>query len=400
MDISIVIGDVRGPASAADLKDQVTAADGLGVWAAQALGWDALTALVVAGAHAPGIRLGTAVVPVRQRHPLLLAGQALSVQAATGNRLTLGIGAMTAGMFGLPTEQPVRYLREYLSILLPLLRGEPVTHTGRFLTSIGTVELPATAPPPVLLAALGPAMLRLAGSSTDGAITWMTGPRTLESHVVPLIREAAPAPPRIVAGLPVCVTGDEAGARSRITERFGMAGQVPEYRAVLDREGVTGPADVAIVGDEETVARAVRRLEGTGITEFAAAPFGDPIEQRRTTTLLRELASARPVTHSQARRGPNGRRQRTGKGLTPVLCPMQANTARSGPSPAGGQAPNRATPQLWTTRRIDRCHALRNRCAMEECTRGQHTKRVGRHRHVLNPIDERLPSTHDRALLG
>ncbi|GAA0450599.1 LLM class F420-dependent oxidoreductase [Actinoplanes capillaceus] len=311
MDISIMIGDVRGPATAADLKDQVTAADCHGVWAAQALGWDALTALVVAGAHAPGIRLGTAVVPVRQRHPLLLAGQALSVQAATGNRLTLGIGAgigaMTGGMFGLPTGQPVRYLREYLSILLPLLRGEPVTHTGRFLTSIGTVELPATAPPPVLLAALGPAMLRLAGSSTDGAITWMTGPRTLESHVVPLIREAAPVPPRIVAGLPVCVTGDETGARSRITERFGMAGQVPEYRAVLDREGVTGPADVAIVGDEETVARAVRRLEDTGITEFAAAPFGDPAEQRRTTTLLRDLAGTRPVTRPEARRGPDGR---------------------------------------------------------------------------------------------
>ncbi|SDS92267.1 F420-dependent oxidoreductase, MSMEG_4879 family [Actinoplanes derwentensis] len=293
-----MIGEVAGPVTADGLKDQVTAASEVDtLWSAQALGWDALTALTLAGAHAPHVRLGTAVVPVRQRHPLVLAGQALSVQAATGNRLTLGIGAgvgvMVGGMFGLPTDRPAAFMHEYLAGLLPLLHGEPVAVAGDFLTIRGTTQVPGAEPPPVLLAALGPAMLRLAGSVADGAVTWMTGARTLESHVVPRVIAAAqgrPAP-RIVAGLPVCVTGDPSGARARIADRFGMAAQVPEYRRVLDLEGVTAPQDVALIGDEETVSGAIGRLAETGITEFAAAPAGTPAEQQRTTALLRHLAS-------------------------------------------------------------------------------------------------------------
>ena len=301
MRISVMIGEVSGPVDGPGLITQARTAAGLdGIWAAQALGWDAFTVLTLAGSHAPATPLGTAVVPVRQRHPLTLAGQALSVQAATGNRLTLGIGAgigaMTTGMFGLPADRPIGYLREYLTMLLPLLRGEPVAQTGRFLTTRGTVEVPGTEPPQVLLAALGPAMLRLAGSAADGTVTWMTGPRTLESHIVPLVTAAAhdagrPAA-RVVAALPVCVTGDEAGARDRLAARFGMAGQVPEYRAVLDREGVSGPQDVAIAGDEDAVARALDRLAATGITEFVAAPFGEPAERSRTTALLRRIRPA------------------------------------------------------------------------------------------------------------
>ncbi|GIE28149.1 LLM class F420-dependent oxidoreductase [Actinoplanes italicus] len=300
MRISVMIGELRGPAGRDDLITQATAARGLdGIWSAQALGWDALTSLILAGGHAPGVPLGTAVVPVRQRHPLTLASQALSVQAATGGRLTLGIGAgiaaMTAGMFGLTAERPVAYLREYLQVLRPLLRGEPVAHAGDLITSIGTVDVPTTAPE-VLLAALGPVMLRLAGEAADGTVTWMTGPRTLESHVVPRVtaaaRETGRPSPRIVAALPVCVTADPDRARDRIDERFAMATQVPEYRAVLDREPAARPRDVALIGDEETVARAVRRLAGTGVTEFVAAPLGDPAEQHRAMALLTELAGA------------------------------------------------------------------------------------------------------------
>ncbi|MEU4620581.1 TIGR03564 family F420-dependent LLM class oxidoreductase [Actinoplanes sp. NPDC023801] len=300
MRISVMIGEVRGPADRDDLLSQATAARGLdGIWSAQALGWDALTTLVLAGGHAPGVPLGTAVVPVRQRHPLTLAGQALSIQAATGGRLTLGIGAgigaMTGAMFGLPADRPARYLREYLQILRPLLRGEPVAHSGEFLTAMGTVDVPAPAPQ-VLLAALGPAMLRLAGEAADGTVTWMTGPHTLESHIVPRITAAASAAgrpaPRVVAALPVCVTADPDAARARIAERFAMAARVPEYRAALDRENAAGPQDVAVVGDEETVARALRRLAGTGVTEFVAAPLGDPAEQQRAVELLTGLAGA------------------------------------------------------------------------------------------------------------
>ncbi len=294
MRIGIMIGEVRGPATADTLRQQATGVDSL--WTAQALGWDALTALTVAAPHAPRATLGTAVVPVRQRHPLTLAGQALSVQAATGNRLTLGVGSgigvMVGGMFGLPVDRPVAFMREYLAALLPLLHGEPVAAGGEFLTVRGTVAVPGTIPPPVLLAALGPAMLRLAGTAADGAITWLTGARTLESHVVPTVLAAAAGrpTPRMVAGLPVCVTTDVADARSRLADRFGMAAQVPEYRRVLDHEGATGPQDVALIGDEETVARQIHRLEETGITEFVAAPSGTETEQHHTTAFLHHLS--------------------------------------------------------------------------------------------------------------
>jgi len=298
MEIGIAVGDLRGPTTAAELVRQVQEAADLGfhtAWTSQALGWDALVALAAVG-RVPGIGLGTAVIPTPQRHPLALASTALSVQAAVGNRLTLGVGAgvaaMTAGMFGLPVDRPVRRMREYLEVLGPLLRGAPVDHRTGELTAVGSVQVPGAAPPPVLLAALGPAMLRLAGELTDGTVTWMTGPRTLAEHVVPTITRAAAAglrpAPRVVAGLLVCVTTDADDVRARIAERFGLAGQVPEYRAVLEREGADGPQDVAIVGDEAAVAAGVRRIRDAGVTELLAAPFGTVEEQLRTVRLLRD----------------------------------------------------------------------------------------------------------------
>ncbi|WP_406312321.1 TIGR03564 family F420-dependent LLM class oxidoreductase [Streptosporangium sp. NBC_01639] len=304
MRIGLAVGDLRGPVTAAELVGQVRSAAerGLsGAWASQAFGWDALTALAVAGVQVPEIELGTAVVPVPQRHPLVLASQALSVQAATGNRLTLGIGAgismMVTDMYGLPADRPAARMREYLSVLGPLLRGEAVSHQGETLTAAGQVGVAGTTPPPVLLAALAPAMLRLAGELADGTVTWMTGPRTLADHIVPSITKAAEAAgrpsPRVVAGLLVSVTDDEHGVRGRIAEQFGLAGQVPEYRAVLDREGAAGPQDVVIVGDETQVERQLRRLQDAGVTDFFAAPFGSPDEQDRTIEVIAALAQTK-----------------------------------------------------------------------------------------------------------
>jgi F420-dependent oxidoreductase-like protein len=302
MRIGIAVGDLRGQATLEEVIGQVRTAAGAGLrtaWSSQAFGWDALTTLALAGTQVAGIELGTAVLPVPQRHPLVLASHALTVQAATGGRLTLGIGAgvamMTGAMFGLPSDRPVRRMREYLPVLRALLHGESVAHEGETLTAAGAVGLPGP-PPPVLLAALGPAMLRCAGELADGAVTWMTGPRTLADHIVPSVTRAAEAAgrarPRVVAGLPVCVTSDEAGVRDRVAERFALAGQVPEYRATLDREGAAGPQDVAVVGDEDTVARRLRRLAEAGVTDFLAAPFGDPGEQDRTVGVLADLAPA------------------------------------------------------------------------------------------------------------
>jgi F420-dependent oxidoreductase-like protein len=314
MRIGVTIGEVRGTTTVGGLRDQTRAAAGLArVWAPQALGWDALSALLVvagsetgesagesktgeagsgesvaghsqepAGVRGKGPDLGTAVVPVAQRHPLVLAGQALSVQAATGNRLTLGIGsgiaAMTQGMFGLPTGRPARRMREYLTVLRPLLNGEQVDHHGETLTATGQVTIPGARPPRILLAALGPAMRRVAADLADGTITWMTGPRTLATFEDPV---------NTVAGFLVCVTHDEAGTRARIASQFAMAGKVPEYGAAFDREGVTGPGEIAIVGDEDEVARRLDRLAGIGIGELMASPFGEPDEQSRTLSFLR-----------------------------------------------------------------------------------------------------------------
>jgi F420-dependent oxidoreductase-like protein len=299
MRIGLAVGDVRGPASLDDVVQQVREAAGgfATAWISQALGLDALTALAIAGREVPGIELGTAVIPVAQRHPLMLASQALTVQAATGNRLTLGIGtgiaAMVTGMYGLPTDRPALRMREYLQVLRPLLHGDPVDFTGETLRAVGAVQLRPTqlpAAPQVLLAALGPAMLRVAGELADGVATWMTGPRTLAEHIVPSVNKAAAAAgrpsPRAVAGLPVCVTDDADEVRARFGEQFAMAGQVPEYRAMLDREGITSPAELLIAGSEQEVAQAIRRLESTGITDLMLAPFGTPDEQRRTTANL------------------------------------------------------------------------------------------------------------------
>ncbi|MFG2071710.1 TIGR03564 family F420-dependent LLM class oxidoreductase [Nonomuraea maritima] len=297
MRIGVAVGDLRGPVTAGELARQVRRAAECGlssVWASQAFGWDALTALAVAGVQVPEIELGTAVVSVPQRHPLVLAGQALSVQAATSNRLTLGIGAgismMVTNMYGMPADRPAARMREYLSILRPLLRGEAVSHQGQTLTAAGQVAVEGTTPPPVLLAALAPAMLRLAGELADGTVTWMTGPRTLADHIVPSIIKAAETAgrptPRVVAGLLVSVTNDEHRVRERIAEQFGLAGQVPEYRAVLDRERAAGPQDVVIVGDETQVERRLRQLHDAGVTDFLAAPFGNQEEQDRTIEVI------------------------------------------------------------------------------------------------------------------
>ncbi len=286
MRIGLLVGEVRGQSALPGILAEARDASGFdSFWSAQAFGLDALMTLTAVGAVTTGAELGTAIVPTPTRHPLVLASQALTVQAATGNRLTLGIGAgiaaMTSGMFGLPDDRRASRMREYLSVLLPLLRGEPVAHTGDTLTAVGTVTVPGTTPPPVLVAAMGPAMLRVARDAA-GTVTWMTGPRTLATHVVPALGEGA----RVVAGLLVCVTADEQVARERVDTEFAMAAQVPEYRAVLDREGATGPGDVIIAGDEDAIARQLDRLRDAGVTDFLAAPFGTPEEQRRTRYVL------------------------------------------------------------------------------------------------------------------
>ena len=264
------------------------------LWVPQIFSWDALTAIAALAPRVPRVEIGTSVIPTYPRHPMMLAAQALTAQAATGNRIVLGIGlshqVVIENMFGYSFDKPARHMREYLSALLPLLAGEAAGVKGETLTAMGQLQTPGAARPPVLLAALAPVMLKLAGGVADGTITWMTGPATVESHIVPSITAAAteagrPAP-RVVVALPVLVTDDPDAARERAGKIFAMYGGLPSYRAMLDKEGAAGPADVAIVGDESTVAKEVARIADAGATDFVAAPFGDDAENARTLDVV------------------------------------------------------------------------------------------------------------------
>lgn len=265
-------------------------------WFSNIFGLDAITTSAVVGSHVPGIALGTAVVPTFPRHPAAMAQQAATAQDACGGRFILGIGlshqVVIESMFGLSFDKPARHMREYLSVLVPLLRDGKVAFNGEVYRVQSTLDRPAGGPP-VLVAALGPTMLRITGELADGTLTWMTGVKTLADHVVPNITKAAaeagrPAP-HVVAGVPVCVTGDADGARERAAKTFAVYGQLPSYRAMLDREGAAGPENLAVVGDEETVAAAVRGYADAGVTDFNGVVFGDHEERERTYQVLAGL---------------------------------------------------------------------------------------------------------------
>ncbi len=266
-------------------------------WMNNIFGLDALTALAVAGSQVPGIELGTAVVPTYPRHPAALAQQALTVAAATDGRLTLGVGTsheiVIRDMFGYDFSKPVEHTREYLSILRPLLHGEAAKVHGNQLSADITLAIPAPTPVPLLLAALGPRMLRLAAEYADGTVLWMTGPATVRSHIVPTITAAAEAAgrpsPKVVCILPICVTSDPDAARAVAAKVFAIYGQLPSYRAMLDREGAAGPADVALVGDEAAVEAQLADLADAGVTDFVAGEFGGGEDAVRTRRLLTSL---------------------------------------------------------------------------------------------------------------
>ena len=264
------------------------------LWMPQIFGLDTLSALTVVGREVPGLELGTAVVPTYPRHPAMLAAQARTVQQAAKGNFTLGIGLshqmVIEGMFGMSFDKPVRHLREYLEILQPLLRGEAADFAGETLHGHLALDIPDSTPVPTLVAALGTQMLNVTARMAEGTVTWMTGVSTIGEHVVPTINAAAaeagrPAP-RVVCALPVCVTDDVGAARSAAATDFQVYGFLPSYRAMLDREGVEGPADVAIIGDAATVRAAIEGIFAAGATTFVGVPF---LHREATTEVLASL---------------------------------------------------------------------------------------------------------------
>jgi F420-dependent oxidoreductase-like protein len=276
-------------------------ADGFATaWTGQMFDHDALTLLALAARATRRIELGSWVVPAPLRHPAVLAQQALTAQAASGGRLLLGIGVSHAEVlarFGASAPRPAAQMREYLELLSPLLAGKRAQHEGdRYRVSLQLGSLGAS-PPPVLLAALGPAMLRLAATAADGAAIWLGSRRYLESFAIPRLRRAAreagrPAP-RIACGFPVCVTRDLAAARAGAEALIGRSARLPAYQRVMERGGLATASDAAIAGDEDAVAREIADLAGIGVTDLTAVLFavdGDADAPARTQALLAALA--------------------------------------------------------------------------------------------------------------
>lgn len=270
------------------------------LWLPNIFGMDGVGACAIAGWETQRIELGTAVTPTYPRHPAALAQQAMTTQVACDGRFTLGIGLshqlVIEGMYGLSYDKPARHMSEYLQIIAPLLRSKSVHFEGEQLTAKLALDTPNADDVPLLVAALGTAMLKLAGTWADGTSTWMTGPKTIEDHIVPIISAAAsesgkPAP-RIVCGLPLCLTDDVDGAREKIGKTLEVYGMLPSYRAMLDREGVSGPAELSIVGDEATLRADIARLRDVGVTDFNAAVIavGDSNMERTLDFLQSELA--------------------------------------------------------------------------------------------------------------
>src|SRR5688500_8566042 len=224
MRIGIMIGPERGryASKVERLRADARWAEDAGlssIWVPQIPDdFDALTAATLVGAETERIEIGTAVVPVQPRHPIALAQQALSVQAVCGGRLALGLGVshhwIIDEMLGLPYERPVATMRSYLDVLDQALAGpgsvDVENDLFRVHNPLDVTDSPAT---PVLLAALGPQMLKLCGERADGTILWMADERAIASHVVPNLTSAAEAAgrpaPRVVAGIPVCLCGDD-----------------------------------------------------------------------------------------------------------------------------------------------------------------------------------------------
>lgn len=260
---------------------------------------DAMTVLALAAGETSELELGTYVIPTYTRHPVAMAQQALATNAAAGGRFTLGLGlshqVVIEDSWGIRFDNVVRHMREYLEVLVPLMRGEVVHHDGEEFRVHSQVELPDCDAPSVVVAALGPQMLRVTGRLADGTALWLAGPKWIEDVVIPEMGGAAQAEgrpePRVIAGVPVSITSDPDAARERIASAYQMYNTLPSYQRVIQGSGADNPAGVSIVGSEEEVELELRRWRDIGVTDFYAAFEGaDAAERRRTREFIAALA--------------------------------------------------------------------------------------------------------------
>lgn len=275
------------------------------VWLGQTFTHDAIALAGILGREVPGIEVGTSAVPVVGRHPLLIASQAQTAQAATGGGFTLGLGlgsANLAASFGVPHDRPITRLREFLTALRAILTPGPTQFRGQTLSatpSLPTAVAGARPQPKVLVAAMGPQALRATGELADGTLPFLVSPQALARHIVaPLTAAAEQAGqprPRVVALVPGVVTADLAGARAEAVAQTAFYDDIPSYQRIIELSGVTKAAELVVIGDEQTLATRVTEYFEAGATDvvLAQTDLTTPADRLRTWQLLGELNRAR-----------------------------------------------------------------------------------------------------------
>ncbi|MGQ0465740.1 MAG: TIGR03564 family F420-dependent LLM class oxidoreductase [Sporichthyaceae bacterium] len=296
---------IGAPLSPTALVEQAVAAEAAGFSSAWAVHFarssDALGALAVAGARTSRIDLGVGIVPTYPRHPLALAQQAATAQVFCGGRLTLGVGSshkpVIEGLHGLPYLRPAAHMDEYLQVLVPALEGREVDFDGEYFHVHGGFAVAGTSRVSVVVGALGPRMVEVAGRRADGVVTWLAGPRSLGDTIVPTLAKAAADAgrpyPRVIGGVPVALCEDAAAGRAQAEQTFARYGTLENYQRLFAREGANSVADLCVVGTEKQVADGLQRLADAGVTELWPVVFGvgsDPAASTaRTTELLAGL---------------------------------------------------------------------------------------------------------------
>ncbi|WP_280273349.1 TIGR03564 family F420-dependent LLM class oxidoreductase [Nocardia wallacei] len=278
------------------------------LWFGQGFSHDAVLVSAVVGREVPGIEVGTSAVPISGRHPLLVASQAQTAQAATGGRfmlgLALGTAATTEQVFGTGFARPIARLREFVTVLNSVFDTGTVDFQGETITAANPMPAAvAGAEPrvPILVAAMGPQALRATGELADGTLPFLVSPRALAEHVVaPIERAAARAGrnrPRTVVLVPGVVTADVDRAREAAAEQTAFYDSIPSYTRMIGLSGVSRAADLVVIGDEEHIAARVEEYFAAGATDvvFSQTGLTTSEDQRRTWRLLGELNRARRV---------------------------------------------------------------------------------------------------------
>jgi F420-dependent oxidoreductase-like protein len=293
MSTGVLLTPDRGaPNVVAATVEQARAAYDAGVrqvWLGQQLDYDATVLAAVIGSAVPGLAVGTSVLPINPRHPLIVAAAAQTAQSAANGGFSLGLGLgvpiLEQMTFDISATNTIQRLREFLTVLRAINDHRTVEFRGSQYTAVDTpympVALAGTAPFPVYVAAMGPKALQATGELADGTLLALAGPRTITEFIVPIINRAAAdggrPTPRVIAMVSVAVTSgtdaDNEAARSAAADSMGMYDMVPSYQKVMAREGVSKAGELAVIGTAESVTRQLTAYLDAGATEIAVVPL-------------------------------------------------------------------------------------------------------------------------------